>query len=153
MAGLEELFMLLGGLGGSGRGPLPPSLDREKIDRATAKATACDDAKEELMDDSNPKNRLLLAATDAEYKERNFKKARMLYEQAINEDDHPLAYCNYALWYQQGTRPGCPKDLRKARELYEKAAEAGKRRAREDTKYGSYGWAYLLPYCHPICWV
>lgn len=137
MSGLEELMMLLGGLGGfggMGRGPLDLAMDREKLDRAAAKATACDDAKEALMDGSNPKNRLLLAATDAEYKERNFKKAKMLYEQAIKEDEHPLAYCNYALWYQQGTRPGCPKDLRKARELYEKAAEAGEHRARDRHK-------------------
>lgn len=61
-------------------------------------------------------------ASDAEYEEQDFKKARLLYEIACRKG-HPLALTNFALWFLDGRRPGSPKNLNKAFKMFEQAAK------------------------------
>ncbi|PNH06688.1 hypothetical protein TSOC_006905 [Tetrabaena socialis] len=103
------------------------SLTPEQKQNLMLKLGRVDDAIEQLMDDSVKQNELSLLATDTEYKGagiRRYAKALKLYQRAIEEDKHPLAMCNLALWYLQG-RPGTAEDPPKAVELFERAAEMG----------------------------
>lgn len=61
-------------------------------------------------------------ASDAEFEEQDFKKARTLYEVACHKG-HPMAHVNFALWFLEGRRPGCGKNLAKAFSMFEKAAK------------------------------
>ena len=63
-------------------------------------------------------------ASSLEYEKQRYKEAAFYYEKAIAKN-HPLAQFNFALWYLEGSRPGVPKNLVKARKLFEASASQG----------------------------
>ncbi|KAG2491461.1 hypothetical protein HYH03_010247 [Edaphochlamys debaryana] len=101
------------------------TLSQEQQQNLIQKLKRISTSQDVYMDARVKSNKTFLAATNAEYEQRNFKRALELYRKAIDEDDHPLAACNLALWYLQGGRPGTPKDPPKAVAIFQEQADKG----------------------------
>lgn len=71
-----------------------------------------------------PGQEQLEEAYELEYRKHDFVAAEAKYKEA-HESGHPEATFNLGLWCLEGTREGFERDLPRARQLMEQAAEAG----------------------------